>query len=433
MPIEIQIPGSKSITNRALVMAALSEGTTILKNAAVCDDSRYMINALKKLGVKIHQKGENIKISGIYKNNKLNFPKQKKQISIYTGNAGTTTRFITALASLTGNKVTIDGDERMRLRPIKDLTDALNKLGAKITTTNSHLPICIHEQSLEGGKISLPGNISSQYLTAILLTAQAASQKATINIEQKLCSRPYIEMTLKVLKSFKINIKNKNFRQFVVEPMKHTKPTHSTKTYKVESDASSASYMGAYAALHPNKTTLLKNIHKNSIQGDIKFLKYLKEMGCEITEQKNGTLIKGTRELKSLGIIDMNETPDIVMTFAVLTLFTRGKTKITNIENLRIKETNRITALKNELKKLGAKVKTGKDWIEIENLSRQQKINLMGSKKKITIETYNDHRMTMSFAILTDIFPQITIINPSCVSKSYTTFWQDLKKISKAT
>ena len=429
MPIEIQITGSKSITNRALIISALLNDTTTIKNIAVCDDTNYLIKGLKKLGIKITQNGTTIKVVG----NGGKFPKQTKPIKLFVGNAGTTTRFLTALATLTGNKIIIDGDKRMRNRPIKELTDALNKLKAKITTTNGHLPLCVHKQPLKGGNISLPGNISSQYLSALLLTAPFASQPTSIKIEQKLCSRPYIEMTLKVLKSFKINIKNKNFRQFIVEPIKRTKITRQTKTYEVESDASSASYMGAYTALHPNKTVLLKNIYKNSIQGDTKFIKYLEKIGCRVTTHKKGTTIKSPRDinkLKSLGTIDMNETPDLVMTFAVLALFTKEKTKITNIENLRIKETDRISALENELKKLGAKVKTGKDWIEILPREDFPSVDLQ-PLSKIRIETYNDHRMAMSFGILTDIFRNLTIKNPSCVSKSYTTFWKDLKKISK--
>jgi 3-phosphoshikimate 1-carboxyvinyltransferase len=454
MPIEIQIPGSKSITNRALILAALSKDTTIIKNSAVCDDTIYLIKGLKKLGIKIIQSSTTIKVIG----NGGKFPKRTKPIKLFVGNAGTTTRFLTALATLTGNKIIMDGNKRMRNRPIKELTDALNKLGTKITTTNGHLPLRIDKQPLKGGNISLPGNISSQYLSALLLTAPFANQSTFITIEQKLCSRPYIEMTLKALKSFKIDIKNKNFRQFMVEPIKRTKTTQPTKTYEVESDASSASYMGAYTALHPDKTILLRNICKNSIQGDIKFLSYLKKMGCKIIEQKNGTLVKGASKLKSLGTVDMNETPDLVMTFSVLALFTKGKTRITNIGNLRIKETDRISALENELKKLAefynlpVKVKTGPDWIEVTGLGQPEKVRISTKfpcpkqpthlpnqqvklmtdpEKNLSISTYNDHRIAMAFGILTDIFRNLTIENPSCVSKSYTTFWEDLKEISK--
>ncbi len=416
-PINISIPGSKSITNRAIILAALSKGTTILENAAICDDSTYMINGLKKLGIKIHQKGSTVKIIGTGGK----FQKQKNKINIYTGNAGTTTRFLTALATLTGNEIIIDGDKRMRERPIKELVKALTQLGAKIEMTRDCPPLHIYPSKLHGGKISLPGNISSQYLSAILLISPFIPAKTTINIEQKLCSRPYVDMTIRIAKHFEIP---------------------QNKTILIESDASCASYFGAYAALHPDKQILLQNIHENSIQGDIKVLKYLEKMGCKITEQKNGTLVQGPHKLKSLGTVDMNETPDLVMTFAVLAMFTEGKTKITNIGNLRIKETDRISALENELKKLGARVKTGKDWIEIESpfpgmknptckfthVSENQ--NKTKTRQSRQVHTYDDHRMAMSFGIITDIFRNLTIENPSCVSKSYTTFWKELEKCS---
>lgn len=489
----VEVPGSKSLSNRALILSVLCNKQTTLKNVALCDDTNYMIKALKQLGIKIHQDGTTLKIQGILQNGKLNFSKKKKTIRIFTGNAGTTTRFLTALAPLTGNEIIIDGDARMRERPIKELVKALNSLGAKIKSSKGCPPLKIQSSVLNGGEISLPGNISSQYLSAILMVAPFATEKTTINIEQKLCSKPYISMTLKMMEEFGLKVVNKKFRQFIIEPVTQTnqgtarkteklcnqisqrgndqnipigKKTEKIqkifeKTYTIESDASSASYFGAYAALHPEKKILLKNIHKNSLQGDIKFLEYLKKMGCKTIEQKNGTIIQGPRKLKSLGAIDMNETPDLVMTFAVLALFTRGNTKITNIGNLRIKETDRLVALENEIKKLANALnlkkliaaKIGKDWIEIYRLKsvpgdklknkdnnsqfdqiyRLESPDVGESQEKSAISqaiinTYNDHRIAMSFGILTDIFPFLKIENPSCVSKSYTTFWKDLKK-----
>lgn len=446
--ISIEVPGSKSLSNRALILSVLSNQKITLKNVALCDDTDYMIKALKELGVKIHQNGTTVKIQGIQQNSRLNFPQKKKVIKIFTGNAGTTTRFLTALATLTGNKITIDGDKRMRERPIKELTKGLNKLGAKISSKNGFVPITIDPSPLLGGKINLPGNISSQYLSAILMIAPFAKNKTIINIEQKLYSKPYISMTLNMMKEFGFKVMNKNFRQFIVKPI-IIKPIFTensnqfiknnrkkTLQYLIESDASSASYFGAYAALHSEKKILLKNIYKNSLQGDIKFLEYLKKMGCKISEQKNGTVIQGKKKLKSLGTIDMNETTDLVMTFAILALFSKDKTKITNIANLKIKETDRIQALKNEIKKLinflnlkkFIKVTTGSDCITIQT-SISAKTNKL--KSTINIHTYNDHRIAMAFGILTDIFPFIKIENQPCVSKSYTTFWQDLKKCQK--
>lgn len=495
--VSIAVPGSKSLSNRALILSILCNKQTTLKNVALCDDTNYTIKALRQFGIKIHQDGTTVKIQGILQNGKLNFSKKKKTIRIFTGNAGTTTRFLTALAPLTGNEIIIDGDARMRERPIKELVKALNSLGAKIKSSKGRPPLKIQRSRLNGGEISLPGNISSQYLSAVLMVAPFATEKTTINIEQKLYSKPYIKMTIKMMNEFGLKVVNKNFRQFIIKPIVQTsqaatkaaarateklsnltspqrneqnrpigKKTEKIqkifeKTYTIESDASSASYFGAYAALHPEKRILLQNIHKNSLQGDIKFLDYLKKMGCKTVEQKNGTIIQGPRKLKSLGTIDMNETPDLVMTFAVLALFTKGKTKITNIGNLRIKETDRLVALENEIKKLANALnlkkliaaKIGKDWIEIYRLKsvpgdklknkdnnsqfdqiyRLESPDVGESQEKSAISqaiinTYNDHRIAMSFGILTDIFPFLKIENPSCVSKSYTTFWKDLKK-----
>jgi len=401
--IQISVPGSKSITNRVLPLLALSKRKIPIKNIGICDDTSYMIKALKK----------------------LKFKKQSKPIKIFTGNAGTTTRFLTSFATLTGNTVIINGDKRMNERPIGELTKALNSLGTKVEVKNGCPPIKIHPQKIKGGKINIPGNISSQYITALLLTLPFAEQNSEIIIDKKLLSRPYVEMTIKLLQQFGIKVVNKNFAQLKVRGNQKINPP---KSFIVESDMSSASYPAAYAALHSKKSVLLKNIHKNSIQGDIKFLDYLKKMGCKISHKKDGTKITGPKNLKSLGKFDMNKTPDLVMTFAVLAMFTKGITKIFNIANLRIKECDRISALENEIKKFGIKVRTGKDFIEI--IGDPERLRDINSP--ISIDTYNDHRISMSFGILKDIIPKLKIKNPNCVKKSYATFWKDLEKLTKS-
>lgn len=418
MQIDIKVPGSKSLTNRALILAALYKNKAVIENAAICDDTNYMISGLKDLGISIEQKNSTIIV------NKGNSKKGEK-IEIYTGNAGTTTRFLTALSTLSESEITITGNKRMQERPIQALVDALNRLGANILSTNGCPPIYIKSKKVTGGKIALPGNISSQFLSALLMITPFAENPTVIDIEQKLYSKPYVNMTIKVMEKFGIKILNNDFKQFKIAPYKNN---HKNINFNVESDASSASYIAAYSALHPEKTTKLINIHRNSLQGDIKFLNYLEKMGCTITEALEGTTIKGPQELKSLKEVDMNETPDLVMTFAILAIFTQGTTKITNIENLRIKETDRLFALESELKKLGVKVKTGKDYIEIEG-NPTLKAKLSHLQKEIEIETYDDHRIAMCFGIIRDIFPSIKIKNPNCVSKSYSTFWEDLEKM----
>ncbi|MDD3861813.1 MAG: 3-phosphoshikimate 1-carboxyvinyltransferase [Candidatus Gracilibacteria bacterium] len=416
-PIKIQVPGSKSITNRVLLLASLSDKPIEIKNIGLCDDTKYMIEGLKKIRSANPSTTNNPTTS----KNSTNKP-----IKIFTANAGTATRFLTALATLQEKTIIIDGDKRMRERPISELTNALNTLGAKITSKNGVLPITIHPKKLQGGKLlKIKGNISSQYLSALLMTTPFATKNTTIKIEQKLCSTPYVKMTLSLLTQFGIKIVNKNFKQFIIQGNQKIRPP---KTITIESDASSASYIGAYSALQPATPVFLEGITKNSIQGDIKFLDYLKKMGCKITFQKTGTLIKGVKTLKSLGVIDMNETPDLVMTFAILAIFTKGITKITNIKNLKIKETDRLQALKNEISKLGIKVKTSKNFIEIHG-NPALLSQLKESSSPTSIETYNDHRIAMSFAIAQDLLPFIKIKNRNCVSKSYTRFWNDLKKI----
>ncbi len=405
--MQITVPGSKSLTNRALILAALSGNKTVIENAVFCEDTEAMIKGLEKLA---NRPGND-----------------KKQLKLNTGNAGTTTRFLTALCTLTGKEEIIEGSKRMNERPIKELTKALNNLGAKITTTKGCPPVKIGKKIPDGGRVQVPGNISSQFLSALLMIAPFLKKKTTISLEQNLCSKPYVNMTIKTMKEFGLTVKNNKFAQFQVEPQAPTPPTKFT----VESDASSASYTGAFAALH-NKTTTLNNIHKNSLQGDIAFLKYLKKMGCTTTETSKGTKIKGPKTLKPLGTIDMNATPDLVQTFAVLAMFTPGRTTIKNIANLRIKETDRLSALEKEIKKFGIEVSTTANSITIIGNPNHLKTLAKSTKTPITIKTYNDHRMAMSFAILSPLIP-INIQNPSCVKKSYPTFWDDLKTISKNT
>ncbi len=395
MPITIQVPGSKSIQNRILAICHLCEQKVRLNNTINCEDTAYMIKGIKALQSK------------------------KPKIKISTGNAGTATRFLCALSTLSNKTIILDGNKRMRQRPIAPLIKALNKLGANITSQTSCPPLQILPQRPTGGKITLPGNISSQYLSAILMIAPFLKEKTTITIKNSLCSKPYVKLTIDILKQFGLHVTNKNFEQLTINPSQTPRPP---KSYTIESDASSASYFGAFAALNPKKTIYLKNIHSHSIQGDIKFLQHLKKIGCTVTPTSTGTKIKGPKTLKSLKTIDMNETPDLVMTFAILAALTKGRTRITNISNLRIKETDRIQALETELRRIGIHVKTSKSYIEI---TGNPDLALTRSTK---IRTYDDHRIAMAFGILTSRFPNLKIENPACVAKSYPTFWKDLKK-----
>ncbi len=419
MPIEISVPGSKSIANRVLALSALHTIPLRISNIPDCDDCKYMLAAIQKLGTEVEQKNNTFILKNF--NNK-----DKTAVKLYTGNAGTTTRFLTAISTTFNREITISGNDRMAERPISILTKALNKIGAKVSDTNNCPPVKIKPQPPYKDKISLPGNISSQYITALIILGTKLEKGLTINIEQELCSKPYIDITLQILKKFNFQFENKDYKKIIIHPNSIKYPSE----FIVESDASSASYPGAFAALNSEKTIQLNNISKNSIQGDIKFLKLLEQQNCTIKQTQNSITIQGPKELKSLGKIDMNEIPDLVMTFAILAMFTEGKTTITNVYNLRIKETDRLEALENEIKKFGINVKTGKDFIEIIG-NPKLKENKEITNKEIEIETYDDHRIAMSFGIIRQFFPKMKILNPECVSKSYPTFWQDLEILEK--
>lgn len=394
--LKIKVAGSKSITNRALLLNFLTGNKTKIQNLARSTDSDYLLACLKKI---------------------------KTAQEFYTHNAGTTTRFFTALATLLNRNIEVTGDARMNQRPIKELTDALNQLGAKTKPSKTGCPpVQIQAQKLQGGKAKVRGDISSQYLTALLLVLPFAANDSVIEIKGDLCSKPYVDITLKLLKTFGLKVKNENYKNFLIKGNQKGQPP---KSYTVEPDASSASYPAAYAALHPNKSVLLENIFKNSIQGDITFLKLLRKMGCRVNENQAGTTIQGPKTLKPLGEISMNDCPDLVMTFAILSAFANGKTKITNVENLRIKESDRLSALQTELTRLGIKATTTKSSITIHGHPNHP------LKANAAIHTYEDHRIAMSFALLQDLTKNLTIENPACTEKSYKTFWQDLKKLQK--
>ena len=411
--MQIKLKGSKSITNRALLLSHLAKiqsgKKTRLKNIGECDDTFYMQRGLAK----------------------LIGPIAKEPVRIYLGNAGTATRFLTALSTVTGKLVTITGCKRMKKRPIKHLVDALNKLGADISykSKQGYPPLQIKASKLKGGSVQIPGNISSQYISALLIISPLTQKGITIHIEEPIFSKPYIEMTIKLMKKFGIKVEaSKNFKILKVKAgQKYTPPK--SGSLLIEGDASSASYLGAYAALTPDRPVTISPIPTRSIQGDIAFITHLRKMGCRITHTGTKITIQGPKTLKPLGEIDMNKTPDLVMTFAVLAAFVPGTTRLTNIENLRIKECDRLHALKNELTKLGVKVTTGKDYIEIKGGHAREKHAL---KKSAKINTYNDHRIAMATGVLKKtVLPRLRIQTPSVVRKSYPEFWSDLNKLNR--
>lgn len=404
----IEAPPSKSYTNRALIVAALANGKSIIKNPLFSDDTSYMISALKRFGVKIVRKDNRLIVHGA--NGNLNQPKNK----IFVGNAGTTMRFITSLAALSKGITRITGDKRMRQRPMQDLLNVLNQLGIKTDSNNGFPPIKVYGGLFEGGNIKLRGNVSSQYISSMLMSAPYAKKDVTIDIIGDLTSKPYVGITLDIMNKFGVNVTNIDYKKFIIKNNKKYKSC----TYKIEGDASNASYFFAAAAITKGKVKV-KNINPYTKQGDIRFLDILKKMGCGIKKGKNFIRVEG-HSLKSIDV-DMNEMPDVVSTLAVTSLFADSTTTIRNVQNLRYKETDRLKALATELRKIGADVEETQAGLKI----KRRRL------KKAIIETYNDHRMAMSFAVAGLTINGIKIKNQNCVTKSFPDFWQKFNELYK--
>ncbi|QJC35767.1 3-phosphoshikimate 1-carboxyvinyltransferase [Enterobacteriaceae endosymbiont of Donacia sparganii] len=411
----INLPGSKSISNRVLLLSSLAYGTTKLINLLNSDDINHMLNALKKLGIKFTLSNNKTKCLIIGNHGIIN---PIKKIKLFLGNAGTVMRPLTALLSL-NNKcdVILTGEPRMKERPIKHLVDTLRNGGAIINylEKKNFPPIHIKGGFQGNNSITIESSISSQFLTSLLIISPLIKADTLIKVNNNLVSKPYIDITIKLMKIFGVYVKNYNYKYFKISGQQNY---ISPGEYLIEGDASSASYFLSAAAIKGG-TVKLKNINKDSIQGDIKYVNILQKMGAIVYYGKN--YISCTKNiLKSINM-DLNDIPDVAMTIAVTSLFASGITTIKNIYNWRVKETDRLKAMSNELKKTGAKIITGLDYIII-----------FPPKyiKETIIETYNDHRMAMCFSLLSLSNKSVSIINPNCTSKTYPNFFKEFKKIS---
>jgi len=410
---KIYLPGSKSITNRVLLMSALSDGETLVQNYLDSDDTHQMLNALKKLKVEYKViENKHILIKGC----NHNFPNKKANLSL--GNAGTAFRPLTAVLAMMGGEYHLKGVKRMHERPIKDLVDALTQIGAKIDYKNNpgYPPLKISPGKIQCNKnIKIKGNVSSQYLTALLIAGPLCNQNTNIQIIGELISKPYIDITLRLLTQFGIKYKNNEWKNFILKaPSRFKCP----KKIQVEGDASSASYFFAAGAIAGSVE--VANINKSSIQGDLEFLKVIKKMGANIEYFSNS--IKVSKHQGLVGMtIDCKNIPDAAMTLAILALFAKGTTTLKSIASWRVKETNRILAIKTELKKLGAFVTTSKSSITIKP---PKVIN-----NNITIDTYDDHRMAMCFSLVCLANKNIIINDPKCTNKTYPNFFSDFESI----
>ena len=411
----IKLPGSKSITNRVLLMAALGNGVTKLIDPLRSEDTDQMINALIKLGVSVKEVNDD-KNSIEIKGAEQNFP--NKNTNLFLGNSGTTFRPLAAVLAMMRGDYYLSGIERMHERPIKDLVDALEQMGSSIQYEKNHgyPPITINNSSIEISEpIQIKGDISSQYLTALLIAGPISNNEFNIEVIGDLISKPYIDITLKLLTKFNIFYNNDNWRLFSLK--KDSVYRNPTKIF-VEGDASSASYFFAAASLAGSIE--IKGINKDSIQGDLKFLDIISKMGAKIEYKSDSIQVSKASSLKGLEI-DCIEIPDAAMTLAIMAVFADKPTKLKNIGSWRVKETDRILAMDNELTKMGVEVSTTHDSMTI---FPQKQLN-----DNISIETYNDHRIAMCFSLFCLKNLNITIQDPNCVNKTYPDYFKDLKSV----
>lgn len=407
----VRPPGSKSITNRALICAALAQGKSILRGALDSEDTQVMVAGLKQLGISVDFNTETHEIEVVGCGGEL----PVSEADIYVANSGTTIRFLTALVSLGNGRYRLDGIPRMRERPIADLLAALNQLGADASseTGNGCPPVIVNAGGLSGGEVKIAGNISSQYLSGLMMAAPGAAADVEIVVDGELVSKPYVSMTLAVMESFFCKASNYNFERFAIPTGGYT-----ACDYAIEPDASAASYFWAAAAVSGGTITV-EGLTPNALQGDVAFCDCLAQMGCNVSASDNSLTVTGG---KLHGIdVDMNGISDTVQTLAMVALFADGPTRVRNVAHIRHKETDRIGDLARELRKLGAAVNEFDDGLEI----------IPGELRGAELDTYNDHRMAMSFAVAGLRQPGVVIRDPGCTAKTYPRFFDDWKRIGE--
>ncbi|MCY4367509.1 MAG: 3-phosphoshikimate 1-carboxyvinyltransferase [Chloroflexi bacterium] len=408
----IQLPGSKSLSNRLLLLSSLASGSTEVRNLLESDDTQHMTTALETLGIGLtfYDEGARCVVES------MGGPFSVKQADLFLGNAGTAIRPLCASLCLGEGEFTLTGEPRMLERPIAHLVDALRQLGADITYEGAegYPPLRIRANGLRGGAVSIRGNVSSQYLTSLLLASPLAHDALQIDIIGDLVSKPYIDMTIDVMRRYGVSVDNHNYQAFRVPRGQTYK---SPGTALVEGDASSASYFLSAAAILGG-TVRVNGVGADSIQGDVQHAEILERMGAIV--QRGPDFIEVSRgSLRGMDL-DLNHIPDAAMTLAVTALFAEGKTVIRNIGNWRVKETDRLAAMATELRKVGALVIEGPDYLEIDPPDQIQPAE---------IATYSDHRMAMSFSLASLGSAEITILDPGCVSKTFPEYFDNFRAI----
>jgi 3-phosphoshikimate 1-carboxyvinyltransferase len=409
----VRPPGSKSITNRALVCAALADGVSQFSGALDSEDTRVMIDGLQQLGLQVtaDTAQRTVQVAGC--GGKL--PVQ--QAELFVGNSGTTIRFLTAVTALGTGTYRLDGVPRMRQRPIADLLDALSQLGvdASSESANGCPPVVVRGKAggMRGGRVAIRGDISSQFLSGLLMAAPCARANVRIAVDGPLVSRPYVDMTLRVMSAFGVAVDASRADRFDVQAPSR----YQARPYAIEPDASAASYFWGAAAITGGQVTV-EGLSHQSLQGDVQFCNCLQRMGCQVQYDTDRVTVIGNR-LHGIEV-NMNAISDTVQTLAAVALFADGPTTITGVAHIRHKETDRIGDLARELRKLGAEVDESQDGLRI----------VPGNLHGATLETYDDHRMAMSLALVGLRQAGVIIRDPHCTAKTYPEFFRDLASLS---
>ena len=410
----VRLPGSKSISNRVLLLSALASGETRVGGLLDADDTKVMLEALQRLGVACRREDGMLRVSGA----SGAFPVRSAEL--WLGNAGTAFRPLTAVLALSGGEYRLSGVPRMHERPIRDLVDALRGIGAQIDYLGAegYPPLAVHAgRPRFDAPVRVRGDVSSQFVSALLMALPLAGAAVTVEIEGELVSKPYVEITINLMRRFGVDVAREDWHQFRLAHSHYASPGQ----VMVEGDASSASYFLAAAAIGGGPVRV-EGVGRDSIQGDVRFIEVLERMGARVGMGPDWIEASCKRRLKPIDM-DLNHIPDAAMTAAVMALFADGPSKLRNIASWRVKETDRLSAMATELRKLGAEVEEGPDYLRIVPPTRLV--------PDVAIDTYDDHRIAMSFALAALGGVPVRINDPSCVAKTFPDYFATLARISE--
>ncbi|MGF1471923.1 MAG: 3-phosphoshikimate 1-carboxyvinyltransferase [Rubrobacteraceae bacterium] len=407
----VTVPGSKSVTNRALLVAALADGTSTIRNPLFSDDSFWLLQALVQLGFDVRADLG----SGLVHIGGRAGRIPAGDTEVFVGNAGTVARFLPPVLALGPGPYRVDGAPRMRERPVDDLVEALRRLGANVDYAEApgRFPLIVRGGGLSGGRTRVAGSRSSQFLSGLLMAAPGAENSVTLELEGDLVSKPYVGITTAVMRSFGVGVAERS-GTFIVDPA-----TYQARDYRVEPDASGASYFMAAAAITGGRVRI-PNLGRNSTQGDLRFTEVLQKMGCKIHLGPDFVEVQGPGRLRGVEV-DMNAFSDTMITLAAIAPLAAGPTTITNVEHTRHQETDRISAVATELTRLGQQVHESTDGLRI----------IPQEIRPARVRTYDDHRVAMAFAVPGLVVPGIRIEDPGCVTKTFPDYFRRLAALGE--